>query len=278
VSPPGSWYERAFAGSVGQVSGTFLKDFSVGLDFDRMVMTLMEPEQFEYAGGGRPIPWEPLGFGPWGIPVTLQHPDGLEFEMTVLMDLGYNSQLQIVTGGDPGFPMPENTLVTRVDRGAGVEVFHLGRLPSVTIGGYQVRDVLVSLLPEDHNTRVFSDVMLGLNLLSRFNVVYDYPRQRMFLEPNSRFELPFEYNMSGFGARPREGGALEIIEVYPDSPAQEAGLAAGDLVSEINGRPVDSFDLMELRDLWRQEGAMIGLRVIHLGKEREVTLRLRPLI
>jgi hypothetical protein len=278
VSPAGSWYERAFAGSVGQVSGTFLKNFTVRIDFDRMLITLMDPEHFQYGGNGQAVSWEPMGFGPWSIPVTFDTPDGRRIEMPVLMDLGYNDQVQILTGDKHRFTLPDKRLVTKVQRGAGVETFHLGRLPRVTIGAYELRDVLVSFLPEGHNTRVFSEVMLGLNLLSRFNVVYDYSRHRMYLEPNARFNAAFEYNMSGFETRPGQGGALEVREVYPDSPASAIKLAVGDLISHINGRPAGDFHPDELRNLWRQEGATVTLRLVRGDRVREVQIRLKRLI
>ena len=36
------------------------------------------------------------------------------------------------------------------------------------------------------------DMFVGLGLLSRFNLVFDYSRQRLFVEPNRRFHEPFE--------------------------------------------------------------------------------------
>jgi len=279
VSPPGSWYERAFAGSVGQVSGTFLKGFAVSIDFDEMVITLTPPETFHYTGGGRAVPWEPLGFGPWGIPVTLGLPGGRRVEMRVLLDLGYNDQLQIVTADSHALAMPDTTLVTNVVRGTGrAETFYLGRLPSLTMGGYQVENVLASFLAPRHTTMVFSEAMLGLNLLSRFNLVYDYRDRLIYLQPNRRFREPFEYTMTGFSVRQREGGVHEIIQIHRGSPADSAGLAAGDLVVRVNGRPVGDFGPAELSALWRQAGAIVDLEVSRGGVTREVRLRLRRLI
>jgi len=279
VSPPGSWYQRAFVGSEGQFSGTFFKNFTVDINFDEMVITLIEPDEFSYMGSGKAVEWTPSGFGPRQIPVVFGLEGDRTVEMNVLMDLGYNNQFQIVTGGEHGFAMPGKTLIEKIDRGVGpTETFYQGRLPAVSIGGYELTDVLVALLPEDHSSMVFSEVMMGLNFLTRFNVVYDYHHNRIYLEPNKKFNTPFEYDMSGFVFRTLPDGELEIKEVHPDSPAAEAGLAVGDIITQINGKPSADYSRFDLRAMFKNKGETIALHIRTGGETREVGLKLKRVI
>ena len=91
VTPFSSGNSTMWSGSEGQVSCTFLKHFVVDINFDSMMMTLIKPEEFEYAGRGVEIPWQPLGFGPWSIPGTLQLDDGRSLWRRVRSDASYLS-------------------------------------------------------------------------------------------------------------------------------------------------------------------------------------------
>jgi hypothetical protein len=71
ITPFSSRNSVMWMGSVGQISATFFKHFVVDVNFDKMIITLIDPDNFKYTGKGVEIPWEPLGFGPWSIPATL---------------------------------------------------------------------------------------------------------------------------------------------------------------------------------------------------------------
>jgi serine protease Do len=71
----------------------------------------------------------------------------------------------------------------------------------------------------------------------------------------------------------REGYGVMVAEILPDTPAQAAGLRAGDLIVAIDGRPV-----VETRELQRQVGATVAgkelpIVVLRDGRRREVRIR-----
>jgi len=280
ITPYSSGTSTMWSGSVGQVSGTFLKHFVVDINFDEMVITLIEPDKFVYRGGGVEIPWKPMGFGPWAIPATLVLSDGRTTPLDLMMDLGYNDQLQVSTTGEHKIPVPEKSLPASLGFNIqGTETRgYLGRMPQVDIGGYKINDVIVSYVSKEHSGNTFHEVMVGLGLLSRFNLVFDYSRQRMFIEPNNSFAEPFECNMSGVEMSRVRGEYRDILRVYPGSPGAEAGLQAGDKVVEINGRPVTEYDTWTLQPLMQQEGKIVSLAVVRDDKRMEVSLTLRRLI
>ena len=181
-------------GSVGQVSCTFLKHFVVDINFDEMMMTLIEPGKFEYEGKGVAVPWRPTTLGPWSIPVTLELADNRTVSVDVLMDLGYNNQLQISPTGPNKITPPEGALP--VSLGMNIQRVETlgrnGRIPAVIIGGYKVKNVITGFVNEEHADHTYSEAMLGLGVLSRFNLVFDYTRQRLFVEPSKSFGDAFE--------------------------------------------------------------------------------------
>jgi hypothetical protein len=279
ITPYSSGNSAMWYGSIGQISAAFFKHFVVDINFDDMIITLIEPDKFEYKDNGVKIPWEPLGFGPWSIPATLGLADGRNISMKLLMDLGYNDQLQITTVGVSKIPLPEK--VVSESLGLNIQgqetIGYNGRLPNINIGGYEIKNALVSYMDRKPPDSVFPEVMIGLGLLSRFNLVFDFYNQRMFIKPNNTFDDPFRYNTSGFRMR-RQGEIRTIVHVDDNTPASEAGLRVNDIVTEINGKATTDYDTAELHSLFQQENASLKLLIKRDDKEMEVSLKLRPII
>ncbi|MDH3891927.1 MAG: PDZ domain-containing protein [candidate division Zixibacteria bacterium] len=280
VTPYSSGNAGMWFGSVGQISATFFKHFVVDINFERMIITLIKPDEFAYRGQGVAVPWQPLGFGPWSIPATLSLEDGRSVSMKLLMDLGYNDQLQVVVGGEHAVSMPEAKLPASL--GMNIQRVEtrgfIGRLPQIDIGGYKLPDLLVSFVSREHSDHAVYEGMIGLGLLSRFNLVFDYHGQQLFIEPTERFASPFEYNMTGFEMSAPNLESATVEQVYESSPATEAGLQVGDKVLRINSKPVSEYDRFELRSMLRQAAAEIELLIERNGNRQEVTVVLRRVI
>jgi hypothetical protein len=280
VTSDSSGVSKMWAGSEGQVSGTFLKNLVVDIDFDKMIISLVDPAKFEYDGKGVEIPWKPSGRGFRVIPATLGFADGRSASLDLAMDLGYNDQLLINTDRKHGIAVPERSLPESLGRDIqGKETLgYVGRVRRVEIGGYEVDNVVSAFIPEEQWDDTFDEVMIGLGLLSRFNLVFDYSRDRMFIEPNGKFSDPFEYDMSGLSLQRGRGDFLEVVRVHPHSPASEAGLRVGDRVTRINEKAAADVDIWELLALMRRQGQTIKLSVSREDKERTVSLTLHRLI
>lgn len=78
------------------------------------------------------------------------------------------------------------------------------------------------------------------------------------------------------GVTVRDG--VEVVEVVPDSPAEEAGLKEGDLIVAFNGKPVGSMREFLRRVSAVEVGTTVDLRVLRNGKEEtlKATIRQQP--
>jgi len=279
ITPYSSGISNMWWGAEGQVSAAFFKHFVVAFDFDKMILTLIEPEKFVYQGKGAEIPMKHEYNNSWSLPATIEFSDGRKIVLDLAMDLGYGDQLQIVTGGKHQLKLPEKVIPGSLGFGIQGETRgYYGRVKSVDIGGYKINDIVSGFTGPEHAETAFSEVMVGLGLLSRFNFIYDYPRHRMFVEPNQSFSEPFEYNMTGLSMRRGQGEYLEIMQVTPASPSEEAGLKAGDRILKINGRMAVDYDVWELKPILRQEGAAVELLVEQDGVKKRVSLVLHRLL
>jgi serine protease Do len=72
---------------------------------------------------------------------------------------------------------------------------------------------------------------------------------------------------------PNTHGAL-IGDVDPNGPAAKSGLQSGDIVAEINGKPITDSRELRLIVSAMKPGSQIGMRVLHNGEPHNVTLTL----
>jgi len=275
ITPYSSGHSRIWWGAEGQLSATFLKHFVVEFDFDEMVMTLIRPDEFVYRGGGAELSIKHLMNNSWAIPATVKFADGKAMQLDLAMDLGLGDALHFVAGGPVGIRIPEEAVEASLGYGVQGEIRGaFARVRRVTIGDYEFDDVLAGFVAEDYQGSTFHEATIGMELLSRFNFIYDYPHGRMYIEPNETFGESFEYNMTGLSMRPGQGEYLEIVRVLPNSPAEEVGLGAGDRVLQINGRAAVDYDVWELRPMFRRAGETVRLVVLRKGAEAEEEMKL----
>ena len=112
-------------------------------------------------------------------------------------------------------------------------------LPSVSLGGHIFRAV-PTLLNEGANDLPVSGGNVGIDLLQRFRLLFDYGRSTLYLLPNpAAMAEPLPKNRMGLRLE-LAGERLRVAEVMPGSPAAEAGWRVGDEIASVNGTPVDA--------------------------------------
>ena len=76
----------------------------------------------------------------------------------------------------------------------------------------------------------------------------------------------------------RAEGGLVVRWVNPETPASEAGLEIGDLVTTLDGVAAERLDPATLRRRLQEPGRVLRLEVRHGSESRRVTLTLRRLL
>lgn len=71
-----------------------------------------------------------------------------------------------------------------------------------------------------------------------------------------------------FGVDRRRG--IIVVQVQPDSAAEEAGLAVGDILVAVNGRPVENHHQIRSYIGLRRVGEKVSMKVLREGEELEV--------
>jgi serine protease Do len=78
-----------------------------------------------------------------------------------------------------------------------------------------------------------------------------------------------------FGEKDPRG--VLVGDVSPNSPAQAAGLRRGDIILEVNSKPITDSNQLRMTISMMQPGSEAKLKVVHDGSQRELTIKLHEL-
>jgi hypothetical protein len=191
ATPPGGG--PRIAGIIGY---DLLKDHVVRVDFDRRMLEIHEPRRYRRANAGQSLPLVVRRRTP-GLRATIVLPGGETATDEFGLDLGAPYALHLDSTFVARHRLLDDRagLVRRTLMGVGPTplVAYEGRIPEFRVGRSSRRDVPV--LFHDASPEVFRTDgrigVLGMAFLDRFNLVFDYGRHRIELEPNGSFEAPF---------------------------------------------------------------------------------------
>jgi len=154
-------------------------------------------------------------------------------------------------------------------------------LESLEIGKFKIKGI-ISSFPDDGNNQtrlsVPRDGNLGIGVLKRFSVIFDYTGNSMYLKPNANFKQPFEHDMSGieYYAAGANLDRVIINRVEPGSAGDEIGLERDDEIVAINFKPVSKMSLEEIDELFRSRNdRSLLLDVFHDKRLDKVVLTLK---
>ncbi len=198
------------------------------------------------------------------------------------IDTGSRSELDmtspIVAKRDLRSRYPKGTQAVTGYGVGGPARAYVVRVPSVKLGAVEIRDVPTGL--SDAKGGSFSDPNydgnVGSALLKRFVVTFDYERQRIYLRrivPTPPDVGTFDRSGLWINAKP---GGYEIVDVARDSAGSRAGLAVGDVVTAVDGKPVVVEELSDVRRRLRSDpaGTAIALTITQGDATRVVTITL----
>jgi membrane-associated protease RseP (regulator of RpoE activity) len=128
----------------------------------------------------------------------------------------------------------------------------------MNLGASVLTAVPVSFFISGGHTDYGSNGLLGNEVLSRFNLIFDYPNERMFIKPNQSFPVPLYLDRSGLLIRPHRLGAV-VKSVAKDSAAYAIGLKTNDLITSIDGTLMTHLNITELKRLLSSEREAVSV-------------------
>lgn len=279
VMPHDSIRNLYFEEKDGIIGFSLFNRFVLKIDYDSMKITLVEPGKFQYAGSGQEFKVAVTNNRIF-LPVSLKTIQEVTILANLVVDTGNSATLTLNADSSKGIAVPEKC-ITYTTRSINDEIFrYAGRISGVHLGGITFDNVLCSFRTRENEPPPpwEKEGNLGLEMLRRFNLIFDIPSKRIIFESNHHLNEPFEFNMAGFQFIRNEYGHFKITHIIPNSPASQLELAEGDQIININGKPSDEYTYDDLNEILRLEGKLIKLMILRSGQEKEVNLKLRKLI
>ena len=251
----------------------------VKIDYLHHQVTFTDPEKFVYAGKGDIVPFAL----PEQVPVIDATLDGIPGKFGV--DTGARSALLLFGPFSANNKLAEKyhaTLHGITGWGVGGPVYSLlARARELRMGNVVVRDPMARLSTQKTGLTAGSHLagLIGPDVLSQFDVTFDYARKRIILEKNARYGQRDSYDRAGVWMG-QEGDHFTAVDVITGGPGYEAGVRSGDIISAIDGVSTDTLDLADVRETMRRRpvGDHVRLTLETHGRRHDVVVTLRDLV
>ncbi len=256
----------------------FFKSFIVQLRYSGKRLLFGYPAAFGKIKGER-VPIEILGYKPY-VNVELESPGHQTLTLKMLVDNGASHAISLERLNEKPFPVPVSSISANLGVGmSGPIDGSIGRVSSLKVGTVLLKNVLASYpVYDDVAAKVIlkdRNGNLGADVLSRFNITFDYEDHSMYLKKNGQFNRPFEHDMSGIELYLQDDGKKRhyfVSRIEPGSPAEKAGILIDDELVSINFLPALSYKLDEINNILKSsDGKQI---ILTIARNNELIIKL----
>ena len=152
---------------------------------------------------------------------------------------------------------------------------------SLQISDFSFKNVIMSFSSDKSGLLADEEYLgiIGNNILERFDVIFDFRNNNLYLKPNGDINATFIQNKLGFfySDRCKTKGGWIVKGLYENSEAEKQGLKTDDKITSVNGIPVEEFSYKYQRD------TLPGLDHIKLvieraGEIKNIEVKLSPLL
>lgn len=257
--------------------------FVTTIDYERKVLTLSAPTNFRKKRRYDAIPIKIEDTKPF-VTTSVVLSDGTQLTAKLLVDTGASHGLLLEPTSHPRIHVPDSVVSSVIGRGLGGEITgKVGRIHSLRMGDYNIPGVIASF-PDPNSyfdslklSQTQRNGAIGGEVLSRFTVVFNFPKEEMYIRKNAAYKKKFHYNLSGLTVRAKGArlNVFEIMEVRQKSVSDRAGVRAGDLIVSVNGINTRSLDLNTILGFFNNKpGKKINLVVNRGGQHLKVQFSL----
>lgn len=261
------------------------KIFTIQIDYQKQKLTLRRVESFVPPKKFKPLTIQIHKNKPYLMAAAKIKNDTIS-KIKLLIDTGASLSLLLHNNSSKDLVVPEKMIPGKIGNGLGgyIQGF-IGRINQLSFDEFYFNSVITNFQEIDEGVREHINFsrngILGNEILSRFTVIFDLARSKIYLKPIKKYNKHFKYDRSGITliASGKELDRFRIKELIPNSPAIEAGLQIGDLVTNVNSFPLGKDDLRRITRLFqKRSGKKIKVVILRKGQRMVFRFRLRDLI
>lgn len=249
----------------GVIGAQFFSRYIVEIDHDQKLITFIEPETEAALDRVSGPQWQSLPLTiTSGLPylnTQVKSESGDEVTVKLLVDTGFRGALSLNPATHDSIELPD-TYYSTVGQGLSGDIqVRLGITESLRVGPATLSDVPVKYSIAGGESDNDSNGLLGNEVLQRFNLIFDYPNERMLVSRNQHSATPFPNDRSGLLLRPHRLGAV-IKSISTDgieAVSATSELRQGDIITSIDQQPVTSSNLSLLKTLLSSDATSVSI-------------------
>lgn len=223
---------RKISGVIGM---SFLKKYTVQIDFDEGILLFIQPTKFQNSAWGEGLA---INYNSLGCPYILGDIRG-GIKVNFLIDTGAN-----ITGN------LESKIFRDLLKDRQVKTYEgIAQTASGAVREMSMRTSVLSIGSSKYQGLIFdesNESRLELRFLSRHIVTFDFPNSKIYFKKGKEFKKVDEEDMSGLHLL-RKSNKTVVYSVDEDSPAQKAGIKANDVILKVQNEDASTYDMWDLR-------------------------------
>ena len=258
------------------IGGNVLRRYVVELNFDDGMLRIYDRKDYAAPSAYQR---QSIALVPYGIPIVEGDfivSDSKTLTGKYLVDTGAALALRMNTPLVKAHELIENITPNYAYTSAALSntaTDYIGKLNSFSILGEKFDAIPIRMATVTSGVSSWDTVdgIMGLEILKRFNMIFDYSKQAMYLKRSKLFDIPFRNNTSGLKLK-KHKGYLEIEAVIEASAGAKAQLKVGDEIVSVNGDKDMTHD--EFHAYMATATKSISLEIIREGKR--LTFKIKP--
>lgn len=269
----------------GLIGADFFQDYTVEIDYSARRVRFYEPTPFDPPKGYNVLPIT-IEAQKFFVELDVLNADSTRQKVKMLIDTGaeLNAWFQTITS--ESVHLPAKWVNGTVGEGLnGIITGKYGRISEIKIGDFSLKNPIVSFPDSASISQIITnskrDGTIGSQLLSRFNMIFDYNQKRLYFKPNENYKNRYSYNIAGIEIIQITPflPITEVLAVWKNSPAASAGVLPGDKILEINSERATTMSLNEVRKIFETPSKRpLQLTLIREDKEIQVTIDMQDKI
>jgi predicted aspartyl protease len=253
-------------GVEGVLGGNFIRLIRLKVDMSKNLISFTLPQAIK--GGGIPLTFSA---GEPHVQVTIESPGHPSIAVSALLDSGNDGSMIMNGEFNREHPFEELIQGTAVQR--AMEMFEsirsikTGRIYSLGIGPFSVPKPVL-----DYDSVGTDPLNIGMSVLRKFSVLFDYQNARLYLEPRD-IDVPEPTVVyKGMCFWQEKNGDIAFVE--PDGPAAKAGFKTGDMLETIDGHSLQGMGWLDVNALFTSGTHAITVK--RDGQNKTLALVLGP--
>jgi hypothetical protein len=187
-----SEYTQGFS-TDGVIGWNLFGHYTVEINYDSGVIVLHDMETFQDNSVWQIIPITLKKNLPF-FSGELEVIRGENLPVTLYIDLASDEALELLVEPGQKFTLPDSLEEDHLGTGLSGDIHgHRGRSKRLRLAGYDLYDIPTAFAPAKvRSKQEGADGILGGGFVMRFNIIFDYTNERLYMRPSKYFEVAFD--------------------------------------------------------------------------------------